>query len=268
MGYLLEELTWPRAAAAFSETKTVIIPTGSIEQHGPHLPVGTDYLIAQAIARRVGEISPVIVAPAIPIGYADYHADFPGTLSLTEKTLMEVYQEICDYFVSYGVTHIVFINGHGGNLGPLTAVGNYLRKKNVLAATILWWESAQALNTSWSLIGHGDFLETSLVLAINEKIVDLERAKLPVRHNLSDTLILDDIHECRFKSGLIHVTLRTRDYTDTGDMIEYGASPGVDHSIPPTEASSKLGKEVMEKVGVYIKEFIEEFQKVRLPLRR
>ena len=208
------------------------------------------------------------MAPAISIGYADYHADFPGTLSLTEETLAEVYREVCDYFVSYGVTHIVFINGHGGNLGPLTTVGNYLRKKDVLAATVLWWESAQAIDPNWALIGHGDFLETSLVLAINEKIVDLDKAKLPVRRNLSDTLILDDIHECRFKSGLIHVALRTRDYTDTGDMIEYGVSPGVDHSVPPTAASPELGREVMEKVSQYIEEFIEEFRKVRLPLRR
>jgi len=268
VGYLLEEMTWPQAAAALTETKTVVIPTGSIEQHGPHLPVGTDYLIAQTLARRVSEISPAVVAPAIPIGYADYHADFPGTLSLTERTLVEVYQEICDYFVSYGVTHIVFINGHGGNLGPLTTVGNYLRKKEVLAATVLWWESAQAINPSWALIGHGDFLETSLVLAINDKIVDLDRAQIPVRNNLSDVLILDDIHACRFKSGLIHVSLRTRDYTDTGDMIEYGASPEADHSVPPTAASPALGREVMEKVAEYISEFIDEFQKVRLPLRR
>ena len=268
MGYLLEELTWPKAQKALAETKFAIIPTGSIEQHGPHMPVGTDYLIAQELAKRVGEISPVVVTPAIPIGYADYHADFPGTLSLSEETLSRVYYETCSYLIEYGVTHILFINGHGGNLGPLTTVGNKLRKENILAATIMWWETAQSIDPSWSLIGHGDFLETSVMLAIAEKIVDLGEAKLPVRQNLSDSLVLDDIHECRFKSGLVHVSLRTHDYSATGDMIEYGVSPNVDHSVPPSTATAKLGKEILDKVAVYIKEFIEEFKEVRLPVGR
>ena len=57
MGYFLEELTWPKAKKTLAETKIAVIPTGSIEQHGPHLPVGTDFFAAQAIARRIGEIS-------------------------------------------------------------------------------------------------------------------------------------------------------------------------------------------------------------------
>jgi len=268
MGYFLEELTWPKAKHAFEETKFAIIPTGSIEQHGPHMPVGTDYLVARELAKRVGKISPAVVTPAIPVGYADYHADFPGTLSLSEETLSRVYYEICTYLIKYGVTHILFINGHGGNLGPLTTVGNKLRKDNILAATILWWESSQAINPDWALIGHGDFLETSVMLAINERIVDLQQANLPVRQNLSDSLILDDIHECRFQSGLVHVALRTRDYSATGDMIEYGVSPEVDHSVPPSTATAERGEEILSRVAVYIKEFIEEFRKARLPIRR
>lgn len=266
MGYFLEELTWPKAEAAFNKIKTAVIPTGSIEQHGPHMPVGTDYLVARALAERVGKISPVIVTPAIPVGYADYHADFPGTLSLSEETLSRVYYEICTYLIKYGITHILFINGHGGNLGPLTTVGNKLRKENILAATILWWETAEAIDPAWSLIGHGDFLETSVMLAVNEKIVDLGEANLPARQNLSDRLILDDIHECRFQSGLVHVTLRTRDYTKSGDMIEYGISPHADHTVPPSAATHERGEEILTKVSQYIKEFVEEFSKIRLPI--
>jgi creatinine amidohydrolase len=268
MGYFLEELTWPQAKKALAETGVVVIPTGSIEQHGPHMPVGTDYLVAREVANRVGKISPVVIAPTIPVGYAEYHADFAGTLSLTQETLTRVYNEICSHFIEYGVTHILFINGHGGNMGSLMAASSTLRKKNVLAATILWWEASQAINPDWALIGHGDFLETSVMLAIDEKIVAMDKAQLPVRKNLSDKLILDDIHECRFKTGLIHVALRTKDYTDTGDMIEYGASPGADHSVPPSAATAARGNKILTQVSEYISEFIDEFRKVHIPSAR
>jgi creatinine amidohydrolase len=267
MGYLLEELTWPQVQQALEETQVVVIPTGSIEQHGPHMPVGTDYLVAKELAARVGRIAPVIVAPAIPVGYADYHADFPGTLSLCEETLTRVYEEMAGYFVSYGATHIVFLNGHGGNLPSLLRASGALRKRNVLAATILWWEAAAALDPEWSLIGHGDFVETSLMLAINEAIVDLGKANPPVRKNLSDRLILNDIHDCRFESGLIHVALRTRDYTDSGDMIEYGASPGADHSVPPTAATAARGEKILAQVAQYTARFVEAFSEVHLSSR-
>ncbi len=268
MGYLLEELTWPQAKEAFQKTKVVVIPTGSIEQHGPHMPLGTDYLVARELATRVGRISPVVVAPAIPVGYADYHADFPGTLSLSEETLTRVYEEVTSYFVAYGATHILFVNGHGGNLGSLLRAASALRKKDILAATILWWEAAAALDPGWALIGHGDFVETSLMLAINEAIVDLGEARPPVRKNLSDRLILNDIHDCRFESGQIHVALRTRDYTDTGDMIEYGASPGADHTVPPSAATATRGEQILARVAEYIARFIDAFAKVHLPLGR
>lgn len=267
MGYRLEELTWLQAEDALRETKMVIIPTGSIEQHGPHLPLGTDYFIAREIANRVGEISPVVVVPAIPIGFADYHADFPGTLSVSQETLGRLYREICSYLVKYGVTHILFINGHGGNLGVIKTVMSSLRDQDVLAAEISWYLMSGILDRRWTLIGHGDFVETSLVLAINEGIVDLSKAKTPIRKNLSDNLILFDNDECRFRNTPIHVSLRTKDYTDTGDMIEYGHSPDVDHSVPPTEATAEMGKEIIEALTRHIAEFITEFKSVTLPSR-
>lgn len=266
MGYLLEELTWQQAKDAFREMGAVVIPTGSIEQHGPHLPVGTDFLSAQAIGHRISEISQVVVAPTIPIGYADYHADFPGTLSLTEETLARVYDEVCSYFVKYGVTHIVFSNAHGGNQGPLTAVMSSLRKQGVLAATISWFEVAGFLNPEWALVGHGDYTETSVVLAINDNLVHMNEAQVPPRKNMSDSLLLNDIHDCRFKNAPVHIGLRTKDCTETGYMIEYGLFPDADHTKSPTTATAEIGREIIDAIARYIADFIEEFKSVRLPL--
>jgi len=206
------------------------------------------------------------VAPTIPIGYADYHADFPGTLSLKEETLTRVYSEVCSYFINYGVTHIVFSNAHGGIHGPLTTVMSSLRDQGILAATISWFEVAGFLNPKWALIGHGDFTETSVMLAINDNFVDLSKASVPTCKNLSAELLLNDIRDCRFRNAPIHVSLRTKDYTDTGDMIEYGFFPEADHSLPPTEATARMGREIIEAIAQYVADFIEEFKMVKLPL--
>lgn len=265
MGYLLEELTWQQAKDAFRQSSAVVVPTGSIEQHGPHLPVGTDFLSAQIIGRRISEVSPVVVTPTIPIGYADYHADFPGTLSLTEDTLTRVYGEICSYLVDYGATHIVFSNAHGGNQGPITKVMTVLRKQGVLAATVSWFEVAGFLNPEWALVGHGDYTETSVVLAVNSNLVHMEKAQVPPRKNMSDALLLNDIHDCRFKGAPVHLGLRTRDCTDSGYMIEYGLFPDADHKKSPRTATAEIGNQIIDTVAKYTADFITEFSRVKLP---
>jgi creatinine amidohydrolase len=133
--YFLENLTWREAQEAFTKCKTVIIPIGSVEQHGPHLPLGTDYFTAQFFSDALVKAKrDAIVAPVLPIGFADYHSDFPGTLSLRFETLVAAVTDICDKFISYGVKHILFFNCHGGNAAPLSRVCYDLRLKGVVAA--------------------------------------------------------------------------------------------------------------------------------------
>ncbi|MCK4394649.1 creatininase family protein, partial [Candidatus Bipolaricaulota bacterium] len=107
---------------------------------------------------------------------------------------------------------------------------------------------------------------TSIMLAVNSNLVDLDKAGVPVCKNLSKELLLNDIRDCRFRNAPIHVGLRTRDYTDTGDMIEHGLFPKADHSIPPTAATAQKGEEIIDAIARYIADFIEEFKSVRLPL--
>ena len=133
-GFFLERMTWPQAQAAFKRTSFVVVPIGSTEQHGPHLPLGTDFLVAKELARRVGERANVIVTPTIPVGYAQYHAVFPGTLSFSEETLARAYIELCQNLLRYGATHIFFMNGHGGNMTALRRCGEWLRERSVPSA--------------------------------------------------------------------------------------------------------------------------------------
>jgi len=264
-GYLLEKLTWPQAKKAFEETSLVVVPVGSTEQHGPHLPLGTDFLIPKEIARRLLEKANVIVTPTLPIGYAKYHTMYPGTLSLTEETLKNVLIDICEDLLKYGTTHILFVDGHGGNLQALRQCGEWLRQRCIPAAVVTWWQLAPAINPNWQAIGHADYIETSAVLALDENLVDMKAAKLPINKDLSPSLRMLDPHTIEFNNATVSINLLTGDITDTGDLMEFGLTAAKDYTIEPSTGTKELGEEFFEGQADYLAKFVEEFRKVTLP---
>jgi creatinine amidohydrolase len=264
-GYLLEKLTWPKAKKAFEETTFVVIPIGSTEQHGPHLPLGTDFMVPREIAARLVEKANVIVTPTIPFGYAKYHTTFPGTMSLSEETLKNVLIDICEDLLKYGTTHILFIDGHGGNLTALRQCSTWLRERCIPAAVSVWWQVAPAIDPSWQAIGHADYVEVSAVLGIDESLVDMDVAKLPKNKDLSSELVMLDPHSTKFKGGIVGVNLLTADITDTGDLMEIGLTGAKDYTIEPSTGTKEMGERFLEGQANYLAEFVEEFRKVKLP---
>jgi creatinine amidohydrolase len=264
-GFLLENMTWPQAQAAFKRTTFVVVPIGSTEQHGPHLPLGTDFLVAKEFARRIGERANVIVTPVLPIGYAQYHAVFPGTLSLTEETLTRVYIETCANLLRYGATHFLFMNGHGGNMVSLRQCGDWLRERCIPASIACWWQMTQVVNPKWLLIGHADYVETSVVLATDPSLPDMSAAAIGVNKPLTDQITLDDLRAARFKGAVSAVNCVMTDITDNGAMMEYGMTAAQDYTIPPTVATKEMGEQILSGLTQYFVEFIEEFRKVKLP---
>lgn len=147
----------------------LLVPLGSCEQHGPHLPLGTDTTIALAIAERVGQGFPpdeMAVAPAVAYGASGEHQAFPGTLSIGTDALEHVLVELvrsADAFAG-----VVFVNGHGGNRAPVTSAVARMRteRRRVLA----WWPDVAGGDA------HAGRTETSLMLAIDPSAVRLELA--------------------------------------------------------------------------------------------
>lgn len=264
-GYMLEKLTWPKAKKAFEDTSFVVIPIGSTEQHGPHLPVGTDFLIPRDIAARLAKKAKVIVTPTIPFGYAKYHTTFPGTMSLKEDTLRNVLIDICEDLLKYGTTHILFIDGHGGNLTALRQCGTWLRERCIPSAVAVWWQIAPAVDPSWQAIGHADWVEVSAVLGVDETLVDMEAAKLPKNKDLSEELVMLDPHSTKFKGGVVGVNLLTADITDTGDLMEIGLTGAKDYTIEPSTGTKEIGERFLQGQADYLADFVEEFRKVKLP---
>ena len=262
MGKFLAYMTWEQAKEAFKTTKLVLVPTGSVEQHGPHMPLGTDYLIADHLAKLVGDTVDAIITPVIPIGYAMYHTDFPGTLSTTASALAPYYQGFIDCLVRYGATHILFINGHGGNGGALTTVCRNLRERGITAAYTQWWDIAGGLSKEWAMIGHGDIVEASMMLALAPEAVRLERAAVPVNKKLAPNTQILDGSAAKFKDGVVRFGLRTADTSDTGDMLEIGHSNDADYALSPAKATAENGRRIFAAVAQYLADFTEEFKQI------
>lgn len=116
----LSFLTWAEAQAAIAKSPLVIVPIGSTEQHGPNGLIGTDALNAEAVAVAVGKATGTVVGPVISIGMAQHHLAFAGSITLRPSTMIAF---VCDYVFSlarHGVRKFFFINGHGGNIAPLS----------------------------------------------------------------------------------------------------------------------------------------------------
>ncbi|BAY63952.1 creatininase [Calothrix brevissima NIES-22] len=118
---LLHLSTWPEVETYLQQSKGIILPIGSTEQHGPTGLIGTDAICAEAIARGVGEATQAMVGPTINVGMALHHTAFPGTISLRPSTLIQVVRDYVTCLSKAGFSKFYFINGHGGNIATLKA---------------------------------------------------------------------------------------------------------------------------------------------------
>lgn len=118
---LLHLSTWLEVEAYLEQSKGIIIPIGSTEQHGPTGLIGTDAICAEAIAHGVGDATQSMVAPTINVGMALHHMAFPGTISLRPSTMIQVIRDYITCLAKAGFTKFFFINGHGGNIATLKA---------------------------------------------------------------------------------------------------------------------------------------------------
>jgi mycofactocin system creatininase family protein len=172
----LARLAWTDVAAVASRA-VLLVPVGATEQHGPHLPLGTDTTIATALAVRAAdevERGPsrryrhlaVLVAPAIPVGSSGEHEDFPGTLSIgqeaTELVLVEIVRSACRHLAA-----VVLVSCHGGNHEPVTRAVDRLRAEG---------RQVTAWSPRWRGDAHAGQTETSVVAALDPGLVTADRA--------------------------------------------------------------------------------------------
>jgi creatinine amidohydrolase len=179
----LGEMTDPEVEAFLRDHDTVIVPTGSTEQHGPHAPLGTDALIPVEVARRIASRLGALVAPAINYSLSYPHAGFTGVVYVRIPTFMALVEDLCAGLAAIGFRRIVFLNGHYDNTYAIAyACANAAERlpAGVRAFPVNYWdgmtpaEAAEFFDPSNGL--HANKGETSAVLAINPDLVDMDRA--------------------------------------------------------------------------------------------
>jgi creatinine amidohydrolase len=168
----------------FSRARVAVLPVAAVEQHGPHLPVGTDTYIAEAYLARVRgllpENSPVAFLPVQQVGASDEHRAFRGTLTLSPETALRTFIEIGESVQRAGINKLVIINSHGGNIALIDLAARQLRVRHGMLA----------VHTSWGRFGypdglfseaerthgiHGGDIETSIMLAAYPDLVVAEK---------------------------------------------------------------------------------------------
>jgi creatinine amidohydrolase len=214
---LLEEMTWPEVREAISSGKTtVVFACGAIEQHGPHLPLGTDTYLGTAIAVRAAQIAGnALVAPTLRPGLSEHHMDFPGSLTLRVDTFVALLQDYCTSLAAHGFRRIVIFPSHGGNADVMKAYAPRLAKQLAddcelvlsLRGVTEWdrlLEVARSEGISRGGAGvHGGYLETSMMLADMPALVDMDSAE-PGRAD-EDFYLAENLQKSQMESFLFGV---------------------------------------------------------------
>ncbi len=171
------ELTQPEIAAQLKANPLVILPAGSVEQHGPHLPTGTDTFAANVISAAVAEHMDGLVLPATPFGVTPMHMPFEGTITFTPDTYMRVVTEICVSTARHGARRLLILNWHEGNIPSLAIAAEALHREHGMSVL-----TVQACYVAEDLYGktcngltHGGEIEALAVLACRPELVHLDR---------------------------------------------------------------------------------------------
>lgn len=176
-------LSWPDVAGAVADRPVAILPFGAIEEHGPHLPLDTDVVLADALAERIAAAAHLLRLPTIPLGQVWSLAHFPGSLSVSDDTLVSIVCELASGLARNGVRAVVLLTAHLGNVAALRSASRRLAEQQSLPALALAYpglrEAASEVREaaeSHPSIMHADELETSMMLAVAPERVTMERA--------------------------------------------------------------------------------------------
>ncbi|WP_430504998.1 creatininase family protein [Haloparvum sp. PAK95] len=180
--YRLAEMTWQEVEAAVDETQTILLPVGSTEQHGHHMPLGVDVYMPDAVAERVAERTGCLLAPPVWYGVSPHHTFKPGTFTVESETFQHYVRDICASAADWGVENVLLINGHYLVQDPeLDVVVRELTNEHGMRAfhvpLISGFEDAATAVRDSDVSFHASEFETSMMLELFPELVDMDRAE-------------------------------------------------------------------------------------------
>lgn len=248
---LLKDLTWPEVKSLDFTKLIVIFPTGSFEQHGPHLPFTTDSDIVSAIAEELEQTMTdrVLLVPTLWPGHSTHHMHFAGTLDVPQMVYIQLVTEIGKSLSSMGAKKVFVLNGHGGNDTPIRAALRELKTavpQTRFVFASYWSLSAKTLRdvreSELGGMGHACEMETSIMLHLHPDRVKFDRA---VRDGLPHT----DPYR---KADMQHA----RPVFFVNEFHEVTKSGVMGH---PDLASAEKGKRFLDGIVVEVSAFVEHF---------
>ena len=252
-----EELTSPEIGALDRDRTVVILPIGSVEQHGNHMPVGTDTLLAQAVSLAVAEkAADVVVMPPPWYGFSAHHMRFAGSVTLRAETLMAVCEDVVGSVVKHGFRRILIVNGHGGNGGVIDLLASTLGHKHYGAAriatltyfTLARDAIAELRQSAPGGMGHACEFETAMMQVVDPALVHMERA----------AVIYPDPGSSYLTTDLLGGQA-VRVYHDFGDLSPTGTLGD------PSLATPEAGQKFFAASVAALAAFVEDFRGWKMP---
>lgn len=251
----LSTMTWGDAEAALGRAQVAILPTGSIEQHGPHLALQTDTAIASGLAERLADDlgADAILLPRLDYGLSEHHLHFPGTLTLRPESYLALIADIVESLAHWGMRRVIIVNGHGGNIDALRLASRAARRdRSSLVASVMWARMAAdeiAASVTSEAYGHACESETSVALAIAPDVVYADRMTAPGGRHSADPMTDPP-------AGIVDQAVMLHEWSADGALGD------------PRLATADDGRAIVEIVAERTLEFARRFIEQPLPSRQ
>ena len=241
--YKYAEMTWPEIRDVAGEDRVVVLPVGTIEDHGPHLPVDTDVRIIDEICGRAcaAAAEKTVLMPVVTHGYSPHHCDFPGSINIRWNIFVEHLTDITRSLVQHGFRRIIIANGHGSNtpLVNMAARLTIVEHPDAICCDYFYLHTPRGAEAIRSVresefpggMAHACELETSIYLAVAPHLVQMEKAEKDMNQPPSDYFYMDW-------------------FDGPGSMMEYWSTLSKTSTMgDPTVATAKKG-EVLLRAAV------------------
>jgi creatinine amidohydrolase len=251
--YRYEEFTWPEIREAVAQKRVAVLPVGTVEQHGPHLPLVTDVLTATEMSRTAVERIPgeAVLMPSVYYSFNEHHMDFPGTIAVAGDTIINYVTDIGVSLARHGFRKVLLVNGHGSNVPFLDiAARNITNKTEAICAMVSWWsliprDLLKQLRESEFPGGmaHGCELETSVLMHLRRDLVQIDKAEKDINFQPTEFFYWD----LQSASPVFFQEWFSR-YSRTGTVGD------------PTKATAEKGRLFVEAVVERMIALIREFR--------
>jgi creatinine amidohydrolase len=254
-------LTWPEVSRAVQEDRVPIVPIGTLEDHGPHLPIDTDVTLVTAICRGAAEqlSDQTVLLPPIAHGYSPHHMDFPGTITIGWDTFCRYCTDVATSLVRHGFKRVLLVNGHGSNqnLVEMAARLTMVAEPESLVAAAFYLSGsdsartiADARESSRGGMAHACELETSLYLHLDPEAVDMSKAVDERGYPSSEHSWID------WTDGPLKLMPWWSSFSESGVQGD------------ATRATAEKGKLLFDAAVEEIVSFVRELDATALPQRR